>query len=85
MEWRDRIVSDPGILVGNWRLLNKVVIVDAGVPVIGTVGVVVLAKHKGLAPLANPRLEKFAASGYFLGAEIITAALAASGEQAIGK
>lgn len=53
---------------------------NAGVPVIGTVGVLVLAKHKGLAPLVKPQLEKLAASGYFLGAEIITAALAASGE-----
>ena len=53
---------------------------NAGVPVIGTVGVLVLAKRKGLVSLVKPQLEKLAASGYFLGAEIIAAALAASGE-----
>ncbi|MDP2760870.1 MAG: DUF3368 domain-containing protein [Sideroxyarcus sp.] len=53
---------------------------NAGVPVIGTVGVLVLAKRKGLVPLVKPHLEKLAASGYFLGEEIISAALAASGE-----
>lgn len=53
---------------------------NAGVPVIGTVGVLVLAKRKGLVPLVKPQLEKLAASGYFLGAEIIAAALVASGE-----
>ena len=53
---------------------------NAGVPVIGTVGVLVLAKRNGLVPLVKPQLEKLAASGYFLSEEIIAAALAASGE-----
>ena len=53
---------------------------NAGVPVIGTVGVLVLAKRKGLVPLAKPLLENLATSGYFLSAEIIAAALIASGE-----
>lgn len=53
---------------------------NAGVPVIGTVGVLVLAKRKGLVPLVKPQFEKLAASGYYLGEEIIAAALAASGE-----
>lgn len=53
---------------------------NAGVPVIGTVGVLVLAKRKGIVPLVKPQLEKLAGSGYFLGTEIITAALSASGE-----
>lgn len=53
---------------------------NAGVPVIGTVGVLVLAKRKGLVPLVKPLLESLATSGYFLGEEIITAALTASGE-----
>ena len=53
---------------------------NAGVPVIGTVGVLVLAKRKRLVPLAKPLLENLAASGYFLSAEIIAAALIASGE-----
>lgn len=53
---------------------------NAGVPVIGTVGVLVLAKRKGLISLVEPQLEKLSASGYFLSEEIIAAALAASGE-----
>ncbi len=53
---------------------------NAGVPVIGTVGVLVLAKRKGLIPLVAPLLENLSASGYFLSEEIIAAALAASGE-----
>lgn len=53
---------------------------NAGVPVIGTVGVLVLAKRKGIVPLVKPQLKKLATSGYFLSAEIIAAALEASGE-----
>ena len=53
---------------------------NAGVPVIGTVGVLVLAKRKGIVPLVKPQLQKLASSGYFLSAEIIAAALEASGE-----
>lgn len=53
---------------------------NADVPVIGTVGVLVLAKRKGLVPLVKPLLKSLAISGYFLGEEIIIAALAAAGE-----
>lgn len=53
---------------------------NAAVPVIGTVGALVLAKHKGLVPLVKPPVGKLAASGYFLSEEIIAAALAAAGE-----
>ena len=53
---------------------------NAAVPVIGTVGVLVLAKRKRLIPLVMPMLETLASSGYFLSEEIIAAALAASGE-----
>ena len=59
---------------------GRIMAMNAGVPVIGTVGVLVLAKRNGLVPLAKPLLEKLAASGYFLGTEIIAAALIASGE-----
>jgi len=52
----------------------------AAVSVIGTVGVLVLAKRKKLVLSVKPQLEKLSASGYFLSAEIIAAALAASGE-----
>jgi len=51
-----------------------------GIPMIGTVGVLVLAKRKGLVPSVKPLLERLVASGYFLGDEIIAAALAAVGE-----
>jgi len=53
---------------------------NASVPVIGTVGVLVLAKRKGLVPLVKPLLERLVSSGYFLSGEIIAAALLASGE-----
>ena len=53
---------------------------NAGVPVIGTVGVLVLAKRKGIVPLVIPQLNALIATGYFLSAEIIAAALEASGE-----
>ncbi len=53
---------------------------NAAVPVIGTVGVLVLAKRKDIVPLVMPLLEALTISGYFLSDEIIAAALAASGE-----
>lgn len=53
---------------------------NIGIPVIGTVGVLVLAKRKGFLPLLKPLLEELAASGYFLGEGIIAAALVAVGE-----
>ncbi len=51
-----------------------------GIPVIGTIGVLVLAKRKGLVPLVKPLLVNLATSGYFMSEAIVTAALAASGE-----
>lgn len=51
-----------------------------GIPVIGTVGALVLAKRKGLVLLVQPLLEQLSASGYFLSEAIISAALTASGE-----
>jgi len=59
---------------------GRKIVKNADIPVIGTVGVLVLAKRKGLVPLVKPLLEVLAASGYFLSGEIIAAALAASGE-----
>jgi predicted nucleic acid-binding protein len=53
---------------------------NIGVPVIGTVGVLVLAKRKGMVPLVKPLLKNLAASGYFLSNAIVAAALEASGE-----
>ena len=51
-----------------------------GIPVIGSVGALVLAKRKGLVPLVKPLLMNLVTSGYFLSEAIVTAALAASGE-----
>ncbi len=53
---------------------------NAAVPVIGTVGALVLAKRKGLVPLVKPLLDSLVASGYFLSEEIVAAALATAGE-----
>jgi len=53
---------------------------NASVPVIGTVGVLVLAKRKNLISLLRPLLERLVSSGYFLSDEIIAAALQVSGE-----
>ena len=51
-----------------------------GIPVIGTVGVLVLAKRKGLVTRVKPLLEHLVESGYFLSKEIIAATLAACDE-----
>ncbi|MHB1655775.1 MAG: DUF3368 domain-containing protein [Burkholderiales bacterium] len=51
-----------------------------GIPVIGTIGVLVLARHKGLIPLVKPLLVNLVTSGYFLSEAIVTAALAATVE-----
>ena len=53
---------------------------NMGVPVIGTVGVFVLAKRNQLIPAVKPLLEQLTQSGYFLGDELITATLVAVGE-----
>jgi uncharacterized protein len=51
-----------------------------GVPVIGTVGVFVLAKRKQLIPAVKPLLEQLTQSGYFLGNDLIATTLLAVGE-----
>jgi predicted nucleic acid-binding protein len=53
---------------------------NAAVPVIGTVGVLVLAKRKGYISMVKPLLKQLATTGYFLSAEIIAAALIAARE-----
>ena len=52
-----------------------------GLPVIGTVGALILCKRKNLIPLIKPRLDALVASGYYLGPEVIASALSACGEQ----
>lgn len=51
-----------------------------GVPSIGTVGVLVLAKQKQLIPTLQPVLDQLTQSGYFLAESLIASALAAVGE-----
>lgn len=51
-----------------------------GVPCIGTVGVLVLAKQKNLLPSIRPLLDQLTQSDYFLGDHLIASALAAAGE-----
>ena len=54
---------------------------NASVPVIGTVGVLVLSKRRGMLQRVKPLLDALTASGYYLSAEIIAAALEAAKEQ----
>lgn len=51
-----------------------------GVASIGTVGVLVLARHKMLLPGIKPLLDQLTKSGYFLGDMLIASALASAGE-----
>lgn len=51
-----------------------------GVATIGTVSVLVLAKHKQLIPAVKPLLDQLTQSGYFLGDDLIAHTLLAAGE-----
>lgn len=51
-----------------------------GIAVIGTVGVLVLAKRLGLLPKVRPLLDALIESGYFLGPDIVNEALRIAGE-----
>jgi predicted nucleic acid-binding protein len=53
---------------------------QAGLSVIGVVGVIVLAKENGLIASARALLEQVSQHGYFIGARIINAALRQMGE-----
>ena len=50
------------------------------VPVVGTLGIVLMAKRRGAIPVARPVLEKLVARGMYLSAQIIEQALALVGE-----
>jgi uncharacterized protein len=52
-----------------------------GVPVIGTVGVLVLAKRHGLLKRIKPQLEYLVASGYHLSPSLCRSALQVAGER----
>jgi predicted nucleic acid-binding protein len=51
-----------------------------GIALIGTAAVVGLAKTEGLIPAAKPLLKQLAQAGYFIGASVIAAVLAAVDE-----
>jgi len=53
---------------------------NLGVPVIGTLGVLVICRRKQLIPGIRPLIDELVTSGYFLGDNIVAAALAACGE-----
>jgi len=51
-----------------------------GIPVVGTLGVVLAAKRMGWLPAARPVLEALLADGLYLSASLVTEALAEVGE-----
>jgi predicted nucleic acid-binding protein len=51
-----------------------------GIALIGTAGVIGLARTEGLIPAARPLLERLAQAGYYLGQNVIDAVLAEVGE-----
>lgn len=51
-----------------------------GIPLLGTLGVVLAARRRGLAPAARPILEALVAHGMYLSAPIVEQALALVGE-----
>lgn len=53
---------------------------NLGVPAIGTVGVLVLAKQKQLISAVKPLLDQLTLSGYFLGDDLIASTLLTAGE-----
>lgn len=51
-----------------------------GIPVIGLLGVLVLAKRSGAVPLIRPAIEKLIESGYFLGGGLVEQVMRQAGE-----
>ncbi len=51
-----------------------------GIPVIGVLGVLVLAKRRGLLPAIRPQVEQLVVSGYYLADQTIDDALRLAGE-----
>jgi predicted nucleic acid-binding protein len=51
-----------------------------GVPLLGSLRVIVKAKERGLIPLARPALEKLRGSGAYVSDELIERAIALAGE-----
>jgi predicted nucleic acid-binding protein len=60
--------------------LGRRVATDQGLIVIGSAGLLLAAKGKGLIPAVRPILEAWASWGYFLSAELKAAVIARAGE-----
>jgi len=50
------------------------------IPLIGTLGLVVLAKRKGVVPLVKPVIERLAAVGLYISSAVLTRILIGVGE-----
>lgn len=59
---------------------GRTVAKQLGIAVIGTAGVLVLAKRRGLLPKVRPLLDALIESGYFLGSNVVNEALRLSDE-----
>jgi predicted nucleic acid-binding protein len=75
--WRE--TGDAVLLVMDDRA-GRLAARSCGITLIGTAAVIGLAKTEGLILAAKPLLEQLAQSGYFLGASVIAAVLAETGE-----
>ena len=56
------------------------VIQEIGLPLIGTLGIVLRAKHRGLIPHARPIVERMIANGMYLSPSVVQKSLALVGE-----
>jgi len=72
------IQLDAGVLIDD--KLGRELARHLARPVIGTVGLLLLAKRKGLLAELRPLLDALVASGYFLGTDLVAAALRQAGE-----
>lgn len=62
-------------------LLGRKCAATLGVPLRGTLGLVLLARQRGLIPAARPVLERLRASGMYLGDAVLQEALRRVGER----
>jgi predicted nucleic acid-binding protein len=69
---------------GAWVLLDELaarrVASELGLPVKGTLGVLVEAKRRGLVPAVRPLVERMIASGFHLGPDLVKTLLSSVGE-----
>jgi len=67
-----------GILIDDMH--GRTVATTLNLSVIGTVGVLIMARQRGMIPLVTPLLEDLVASGYRLSTELVRSALRQVGE-----